>query len=280
MSALFRTATPAERARYEGELYPLQDRILAVAATYGTDLVLTGGTGLARCYFAHRYSDDIDLFTLQPHAGVVGRDFANALRAAGLDVQPVIESSSFMRATISDTHASIQVDIGPDAPRVEDPVRSRLDVFVHTLRDLAANKIGAFESRSEAKDAVDLYHLARNIPWQQMFADAAKKRVPIAYGDLGHFLETPVTGVALLTESIEDDEFERFVVSLRDAITQEIKKKVSEQRSRVDAIVSGLLWDAPPELRTINDRTRRILERRAAQLPLPERIVLQDALTG
>jgi predicted nucleotidyltransferase component of viral defense system len=42
-------------------LYPLQDRILAVAAGYGDDLVLTGGTALARAYLHHRYSDDIDL---------------------------------------------------------------------------------------------------------------------------------------------------------------------------------------------------------------------------
>jgi hypothetical protein len=69
----------AERAHNEGALYPLQDRLLAVAATYGTDLVLTGGTGLARCYVAHRYSDDTDRFTLQPHAGVVGRDLANPI---------------------------------------------------------------------------------------------------------------------------------------------------------------------------------------------------------
>ena len=44
-----------------------------------------------------------------------------------------------------------------------------LGVHAHTLRDIAANKIGAFEDRSEVKDAVDLYHLTRRFPWQQLF---------------------------------------------------------------------------------------------------------------
>ncbi|MDQ2909189.1 MAG: nucleotidyl transferase AbiEii/AbiGii toxin family protein, partial [Candidatus Eremiobacteraeota bacterium] len=69
----FRLATPEERRLYENVLYPLQNRILSVAATYADALVLTGGTALARCYFEHRYSDDIDLFTSQPHAGLLGR---------------------------------------------------------------------------------------------------------------------------------------------------------------------------------------------------------------
>ncbi|HEY6237392.1 MAG TPA: nucleotidyl transferase AbiEii/AbiGii toxin family protein [Candidatus Elarobacter sp.] len=60
MSVPFRLATPEERAYYEDTLYPLQDRILAVAATYGDALVLTGGTALARLHLHHRYSDDVE----------------------------------------------------------------------------------------------------------------------------------------------------------------------------------------------------------------------------
>src|SRR4030088_680099 len=97
MGVPFRLATPEERAYYEGVLYPLQDRILAVAATYGDTLVLTGGTALARLYLNHRYSDDIDLFTLQGHAGTLGRDLANELESNGLVVQPVTEAVSFIR---------------------------------------------------------------------------------------------------------------------------------------------------------------------------------------
>ncbi len=280
MSVPFRVATPDERAYYEGVLYPLQDRILAVAATYGESLVLTGGTALARLYLHHRYSDDLDLFTLEGHAGRLGRDFANELQAAGFAVEPVTESVAFMRMWVGDGAHRIQVDIAPDSPRLDAPPRSLLGVHAHTLRDIAANKIGAFEDRSETKDAVDLYHLIRRFAWADVFADAERKRVPIAYEDLQYFLATPLRGSALLVEPIGDRDFADFVATLRAEVGAEIKKKVAESRERLDAIAASLLWDTPSELRTINDRTRAVLERRAAQLPLPQRIVLLEALAA
>jgi hypothetical protein len=280
MSVPFRAATAEERAHYEGILYPLQDRILAVAATYGDALVLTGGTALARLYLHHRYSDDLDLFTLQGHAGSLGRDFANELQLRGFAVEPVTESVSFVRMWVGDGGNRVQVDITPDAQRVEPAAPSSLGVYAHTLRDVAANKIGAFEDRSEIKDAVDLYFLAKRFTWPQLFDDAETKRVPIAYDDLRHFLDTPLRGSALLINPIGEAEFARFVTSLRDEVAAEVKKKVAEYRLRLDSIVRDLLWDTPSELRTINDQTYDVLERRAPQLPLPQRIVLLEALAA
>ena len=276
----FRVATPDERAQYERVLYPLQDRILAVAATYGDELVLTGGTALARLYLHHRYSDDIDLFTQRGHAGQLGRDFANDLQSAGFVVEPMTESAAFMRMWVGDGSHRIQVDVAPDSRRLEAPQPSALGVFAHALRDIAANKIGAFENRAEVKDAVDLYYLAQKFRWAQLFADAETKRVPIAYEDLRHFLETPLQGSALLSEPIEESAFRAFVATLRDEVAAEIKKKVADYRGRLNEIAADLLWDTPQELRTINERTRGVLERRAAQLPLPQRIVLLEALAA
>jgi hypothetical protein len=48
----------------------------------------------------------------------------------------------------------------------------------------------------------------------------------------------------------------------------------------LSSIVASLLWDTPSELRTINERTRAVLERRAPQLPLPQRIALLEALAA
>jgi Nucleotidyl transferase AbiEii toxin, Type IV TA system len=276
----FRVATPEERAYYEETLYPLQDRILAVAAGYGDALVLTGGTALARLYLHHRYSDDVDLFTSQSHAGMLGRDLANALSAAGLLVEPVTESVAFMRMWAGDGTARIQVDVAPDGPRLDAPAPTPLGVRAHTARDIAANKIAAFEDRTEVKDAVDLFHLMRRFSWPGVFADAEAKRVPIAYEDLRHFLDTPLRGSALLVEPIEETDFESFVATLRAEVESEIKKKVAEYRRDLTAIAASLLWDTPSELRTINGRTRAVLERRAAQLPLPQRIVLLEALAA
>lgn len=276
----FRVASPDERDYYEDVLYPLQDRILAVAARYGDALVLTGGTALARLYLHHRYSDDLDLFSLEPKPGELGRAFANTLQAQGLIVEPVTEAVAFMRFLAGDGKQSIQVDVAPDSRRLEATEVSALGVRTHTLREIASNKIGAFENRSEVKDAVDLYHLTRRFSWAQLFADAETKRIPIAYEDLQHFLDMPLQGSALLTEPIAEADFASFVGTLRDQVTAEIKKKVAEYRMRLDAIAASLLWDTPSELRNINERTRGVLERRAPQLPLPQRIVLLEALAA
>jgi len=276
----FRVATPDERAYFETVLYPLQDRVLAVAATYGDALVLTGGTALARLYLGHRYSDDIDLFSLEPKPGELGRAFGNTLERDGLFVEPVTESIAFMRMWVGDGAHRIQVDVGPDSRRLEAPQPSALGVHAHALRDIAANKIGAFENRAEVKDAVDLYYLTRRFSWPQLFADAETKRVPIAYEDLRHFLQTPLQGTALLAEPLAEADFRGFVATLRDEVAAEIKKKVAEYRQRLGEIAADLLWDTPPELRTINERTRGVLARRAAQLPLPQRIVLLEALAA
>lgn len=280
MNAYYRVATSEERRYYAEVLYPLQDRILAIAGEYGDELALTGGTALARCYFGHRYSEDIDLFSASGHAGELGRDLMNALEGGGLSVEPVTANSGFFRAFVSDASARIPIDVAADQPRIEAAPLSALGVHVHALRDIAANKIGAFENRSEAKDAVDLFYLARRFTWTQMFADAERKRIPIAYEDLQHFLEQPLSGRALLIEPIGDAELENFVAALRREITLEIKKKVAHYRERLPGLVADLLWDTPPESRTINAATRPVLARRADRLPLPARMALLDALAA
>jgi hypothetical protein len=94
------------------------------------------------------------------------------------------------------------------------------------MRDIAPNKISAYENRGEVKDAVDLFYLSRAESWSEMFADAETKRVPIAYEDLQHFLRRPLSGEAVLTREIRGDEFDAFVAVLRDEIAAEIKKNV------------------------------------------------------
>lgn len=52
---------------YLTSLYPLQDRVLQVINQAKTGFYLTGGTALSRAYLAHRFSDDLDLFTNMDH---------------------------------------------------------------------------------------------------------------------------------------------------------------------------------------------------------------------
>ncbi|MEK6794959.1 MAG: nucleotidyl transferase AbiEii/AbiGii toxin family protein [Spirochaetota bacterium] len=46
--------------QYENTLYPLQNKVCRLVEESGTPFYLTGGTALSRCYYHHRYSDDLD----------------------------------------------------------------------------------------------------------------------------------------------------------------------------------------------------------------------------
>ena len=52
----------AMNSYYNDSLYPLQDRVLKAIQAAQTPFYLTGGTALSRCYFNHRYSDDLGFF--------------------------------------------------------------------------------------------------------------------------------------------------------------------------------------------------------------------------
>lgn len=49
-------------ADFYNRLYQFQDVVLNLVGQSNTTFYLTGGTALSRCYFHHRYSDDLDLF--------------------------------------------------------------------------------------------------------------------------------------------------------------------------------------------------------------------------
>ncbi|MEO6913595.1 MAG: nucleotidyl transferase AbiEii/AbiGii toxin family protein [Candidatus Baltobacteraceae bacterium] len=272
-------ANDAERAFYLTRLYPLQNRILAIAGSYGQELVLTGGTALARCYFDHRFSDDIDLFHAGGHLRAMARDFAEALRHGEFDVAVRIDQAGFSRFMVGDGTTEVQVDLGADLPRVDAPVLSEFGVYAHTLREIGANKIVAFEDRLEAKDALDLYYLTQRLGWKEMVADADAKRVPLDYESLQRLVTQPLVGKALLSRPIDQPAFEAFLRDLRDQLALTIEKKTVESTHRLPTLIAELLWDAPRADRIIDAHTRPVLLRRAALLPVPERNAILAALS-
>jgi hypothetical protein len=270
-------ATKAEREYYEKTLYPLQDKVLAAAGDYGPTLVLTGGTALARVYFDHRYSDDIDLFVggnrpAQP----VANDFLRLIAGAGLEVERIVDQPGFVRSLIGPE--KLQVDIASDMPRIDEPIwDEKLHVWVHTVSDLGGNKVAAYESRAEIKDVLDLYYLSQTMTWPELFAVADRKRIPIAYESLRMITSQPITGAAL-TKSPVDFDLDAFLAKIRAEVTREVKKKELFWSERTEDLVSSLLWDAPHRERRLSDVTRPVLARRAERLSEPERNVMRRLL--
>ena len=57
---------------YKKKLYPLQDGIIEIIKNTHFPFYLTGGTALSRCYYQHRYSDDLDFFSISNNRFALG----------------------------------------------------------------------------------------------------------------------------------------------------------------------------------------------------------------
>jgi len=59
-----RVASEEEIRKYKEEIIPFQNRVFEALAPLGKTLYLTGGTALARFYYNHKISEDLDFL---PH---------------------------------------------------------------------------------------------------------------------------------------------------------------------------------------------------------------------
>jgi len=124
---------------------------------------LTGGTALSAFYLQHRYSEDLDFFTLDSDAfdrvPLYVADTATKLTAsvASLQIAP-----QFRRYRLSRNEESVIVDFVREVVPQISEVKNRFDgIMVDTLDDITANKICAVIGRAEIKDYIDLYFLGR-----------------------------------------------------------------------------------------------------------------------
>lgn len=146
---------------------PLRDLIEAFFALADwSGLCLTGGTCLAEYYFGHRISIDMDLFT---HDLRLYREAVRCLqdpasfKKGKMRMQrqtPHLAQFLYECAASADAVAdAIKVDVMLDVPRRIAKPEKVGDVWVDSLDDLLANKLGCLLQRSEVKDFLDLFYL-------------------------------------------------------------------------------------------------------------------------
>ncbi len=140
-----------------------QDEFLSIVRKYPQILdmfYLTGGTALSACYFNHRLSEDIDLFTRQlfRQESIVSmmKDIAKQMKATA-------------HFTIVDT--SLRYDLSlPDKRKLKvdfvhyefDQLKKSYnldDLAIDSLEDIAVNKLLTISQRTASKDYVDLYFI-------------------------------------------------------------------------------------------------------------------------
>ncbi|MCX8089591.1 MAG: nucleotidyl transferase AbiEii/AbiGii toxin family protein [Verrucomicrobiae bacterium] len=142
----------------------LQDWVLARLRQLEHGFYLTGGTALARGYYQHRYSEDLDFFVNDAPEFELWRDrcldaLQHEAAAAGMKLQIVLREERYGRAVLHGTTA-LKLEFVNDVPfRVgqpwEHPELGRLD----TRENILANKISALVDRAEPKDVADVYWL-------------------------------------------------------------------------------------------------------------------------
>jgi hypothetical protein len=150
-------------ARDWQSLYALQDEVLACFKRVEQGFYLTGGTALARGYFNHRYSEDLDFFVNDsPQFGLWRDRCLDALQRqmhskARLEI--LLRDERFGRAVL---HGSLplKLEFVNDVPsRVGEPWKHPSLGLLDTKENILANKISALVDREEPKDIADIYWL-------------------------------------------------------------------------------------------------------------------------
>ena len=174
---------------YKDKLYPLQDKVLKIINALGTPFYLTGGTALSRCYFNHRYSDDLDFFVNKDaNYQVCVAKIIDGLTNLGIaELRKFDTFSSFKVADL------LKVDLVNDIPSHIGGFNT-FDIYskVDNLQNILSNKISALASRDEPKDVVDIWTIARSqkVDWKQIFVDVSSKAVGIFPPKIAERLET------------------------------------------------------------------------------------------
>lgn len=278
MQEFYRKATAEEVQWYHQHLYPLQDQVFEIASLYGDQLYLTGGTALARFYFQHRLSEDLDFFVLTDDLKQLVNDLSARLHQHSMRIEIEKLEVYFARIYLVTEQFNLKIEFAREFHLLGELLKTEYGIFVNSLADLGANKITAFEDRAQIKDIIDLYYIIREISFEQLFTLADQKRVPVAYENLLTINTTGISGQALLTIDLIENDLIDFVDMLRLKTEAEIKKKEQEALEHIQQIVIKLLWDFPRERRVINKYSRPVLQRRVRQLRLPEREALQRVL--
>ena len=183
----------AMNSYYNDTLYPLQNKVLKLIDELQTSFYLTGGTALSRCYFNHRYSDDLDFFVNKDlnFAKASEQILSNLMK--NFEVEKIIKTESYISIKVDKI---LKIDLVNDVQFRYGELKKKI-IFsnVDNVKNILSNKLSALISRDEAKDVVDIWVIAKNnkIDWKDIFLSANSKAVGIFPPDIAkRLIEFPI----------------------------------------------------------------------------------------
>lgn len=162
--------------------FALQDRFLEAffKSTYQDKFYLTGGTALARFYFDHRESLDLDLFTNDQDIDFyhINQLVLSIFYGLDLKISSQANTDTFIQFVVLDKEgSSLKVDLVKDIPIHFGQILLRDGVWIDSLENIGSNKILAVFGRTDAKDFIDLYWILQqtDLKFSHLFELAQSK---------------------------------------------------------------------------------------------------------
>ncbi|MBN1314809.1 MAG: nucleotidyl transferase AbiEii/AbiGii toxin family protein [Anaerolineales bacterium] len=191
---------------------------------------LTGGTALARFYFHHRESLDLDLFTND-----WGQDFAQVNQAVlgllyslELRITSQVVTDTFIQYIVTDAAGSLlKVDLVKDIPVHFGNLVVKGGIRIDSLENIGSNKVLAVFGRTDAKDFIDLYWILQRtgLKFDELFRQAQKKDLGLSEFYLAYALQN-VEKIRLFPRMLEPlawDEIKSFFQALARMLLTRIK---------------------------------------------------------
>jgi predicted nucleotidyltransferase component of viral defense system len=176
--------------------FALQDRFLErfFASLLADHFYLTGGTALARFYFHHRESLDLDLFTndFEQDFAQVNQVVLGILHALELRITSQVATETFVQYIVTDAaETSLKVDLVKDVPIHFGEPLTRNGVRVDSLDNIGSNKVLAVFGRTDAKDFIDLYWILHytELKFDPLFQQAKQKDLGLSEFYLAYALQ-------------------------------------------------------------------------------------------
>ena len=162
--------------------YSLQDQFLDkfFSTRFADDFYLTGGTALARFYFNHRESVDLDLFTNNKAIDFSQINFTvlKIFRDLGFTIKNQITTDTFLEYIGQNSaDETLKVDIVKDIPRHFGEIVNRGKIRLDSLENIGSNKILAVFGRIASKDFIDLFFILKQtgLQFDDLFTMAKQK---------------------------------------------------------------------------------------------------------
>lgn len=167
------------------KLYAFQDEVLRFIQSTGLLFYLGGGTALSRFYYFHRYSDDLDFFSLPDTDFIASVEaLQGELEANGYLVSIYGFSQKFSRFSITEPNRfpdfPLKVDFICPRPHSHagDFMATPLFPRIDNPKNILAEKIIHIHKKSP-KDIADIWVICQHLPffWEDMMACATKKGI-------------------------------------------------------------------------------------------------------